>query len=73
MPDYPVLSGAENLAALGRLGFQQVRQRGSHVILRRGDQGCVVPPHREVKCRTLSGIVRQANVTPDAFLAALRG
>jgi len=36
MPDYPVLSGAEIIKIFERLGFRQVRQRGSHVVLRRG-------------------------------------
>lgn len=71
MPDYPALSGAEIIQALERLGFEQVRQRGSHVVLRRGERGCVVPLHREVKRGTLGGIVRQAGVTPDEFISAL--
>ena len=71
MPDYPVLSGGEIIKALERLGFLQLRQNGSHVVLRRGANGCVVPLHREVKRGTLGGIVRQAGVTPDEFLAAL--
>lgn len=71
MPDYPILSGAEVIAALERLGFARVRQRGSHVVMRREQQGCIVPLHREVKRGTLGGIVRQAGLTPDEFLAVL--
>jgi predicted RNA binding protein YcfA (HicA-like mRNA interferase family) len=52
------------------MGFQQVRQRGSHVILRRGASGCVVPLHRELKIGTLAGVLRQAGVTSDEFLTA---
>lgn len=72
MPDYPVVSGAEIVRALESLGFSQVRQRGSHVVLRRGEQGCVVPLHREVKRGTLGSIVRQAAVDSVEFIAALR-
>jgi len=72
MPDYPVLSGGEIVKALERLGFEQIRQRGSHVVMRRGGVGCVVPLHKEVKRGTLGGIVRQAGVSPDDFLSALR-
>lgn len=72
MPKLPVLSGAELVRALERIGFEQVRQRGSHVVLRRGGAGCVVPMHREVKTGTLAGILRQAEVSPDALLAALQ-
>jgi predicted RNA binding protein YcfA (HicA-like mRNA interferase family) len=56
---------------LERLGFHQARQKGSHVILKRGPVGCVVPLHREVKIGTLAGILRQAGLTPDEFLKAL--
>ena len=54
-----------------RLGFTVVRQRGSHVMLRRGAVGCVVPLHREIKRGTLGGILRQASVEAEAFIEAL--
>ena len=72
MPKLPVLSGADVIKALERLGFAQVRQRGSHVVLRRGSTGTVVPLHREVKTGTLAGILRQAGVTQDEFLGAVK-
>jgi predicted RNA binding protein YcfA (HicA-like mRNA interferase family) len=71
MPEWPRLSGAEIIRALERLGFRQMRQKGSHVVLRRANAGCVVPLHREVKTGTLAGLVRQAQLHPDEFLAAL--
>ena len=58
--------------ALERLGFHQVRQSGSHVVMKRESQGCVVPMHSEVKIGTLAGLLRQAEVTPEEFMAALR-
>ncbi len=70
MPKLPVLSGAEVIKRLEWLGFEQMRQRGSHVVLRRGNAGCVVPRHKEVKTGTLVGILRQAELTQDEFLAA---
>lgn len=72
MPELPHVSGAEVVRALERLGFVVARQRGSHVMLRRGATGCVVPLHREVKRGTLGGILRQAGVDAEAFIAALR-
>lgn len=72
MPRLPVLSGAEIIKALQRLGFEQVRQRGSHVVLRRDAAGCVVPLHREVKTGTLAGILRQAGLTQDEFIEATK-
>jgi predicted RNA binding protein YcfA (HicA-like mRNA interferase family) len=70
MPKLPVLSGAEIVRLLQLLGFVQTRQRGSHVVLRRGDTGCVVPLHKEVKTGTLAGLLRQANLTIDDLKAA---
>jgi predicted RNA binding protein YcfA (HicA-like mRNA interferase family) len=58
--------------ALEKLGFVQVRQRGSHVIMRSGDRGCSVPMHRQMKTGTLRGVLKQADVDPDEFLRALR-
>lgn len=72
MPSLPILSGQQVIKTLERLGFQQVRQRGSHVVMRRGDAGCVVPLHREIKIGTLAGILRQAQTAPDAFIAAAK-
>ncbi len=68
MPKLPVLSGQEIVKLLERLGFAQVRQRGSHVVMRRAASGCVVPLHKEVKSGTLAGILRQAGVTPDELI-----
>ena len=72
MPDWPHLSGAEIIKALERLGFVQMRQRGSHVVMRNGSLGCVVPLHREVKTGTLAGLVRQAGLDAEVFLDAVK-
>lgn len=71
MPSLPVISGSETIRALQRLGFVVVRQRGSHIVLRKGSQGCVVPNHREIKVGTLTGLLKQAGVSIDDFINAL--
>lgn len=71
MPKLPIVSGTDAVRALERVGFNVVRQRGSHMVLRRGSAGCVVPNHRELKIGTLSGILKQAGVSADEFIAAL--
>ena len=71
MPKLPRISGSEIVRALQRLGFEVARQRGSHVIMRRGASGCVVPNHREVKVGTLAGVLRQAGVSAEEFISAL--
>ena len=72
MPSLPRVSGAQVIRALEKLGFVVARQRGSHVVLRRGATGCVVPNHRELKIGTLVGVLKQAGVTPGQFIDALR-
>ncbi|QQR54799.1 type II toxin-antitoxin system HicA family toxin [Candidatus Peregrinibacteria bacterium] len=73
MPKLPRLSGKEVIKILGRLGFVYVRQKGSHVVLKKveGKQefGCVVPMHKELATGTLHGILRQAKVSVEEFLA----
>jgi predicted RNA binding protein YcfA (HicA-like mRNA interferase family) len=67
VPKLPHLSGAEIVRALEKMGFVNARQKGSHVIMKRGAVGCVVPLHREVKIGTLAGLLRQAGVSPEEF------
>ena len=75
MPKLHRVSGHEAIRALERLGFVQVRQRGSHVVLKKttatGEIGCVVPLHAEIAVGTLHGILKQAQITPDEFLENL--
>ena len=72
MPKAPVVSGRKLIKALEKLGFKQVRQRGSHVVLRKGDVGCVVPLHRQVALDTLRSALAQAEVTVDQLVGALK-
>jgi len=40
--------------------------------MRRGERGCVVPVHKEVRLGTLSTILHQSGVSVDELLAALK-
>ena len=75
MPELRNVSGQQAIRALKRIGFEQVRQRGSHVVLKKsspeGDVGCAVPLHKELKIGTLHGILKLAKVSPDDFLKNL--
>jgi predicted RNA binding protein YcfA (HicA-like mRNA interferase family) len=72
MPRMPRISSKEAIRALERLGFEQVRQTGSHVVMKQetedGEIGCVVPLHRELKVGNLSGILKQAQITIEDFI-----
>ena len=75
MPKLPHLSGNEIAKVLSKIGFQPVRQKGSHLILVKqlpqGDKALVVPLHREVDIGTLIEIIRQAGLKREEFLALL--
>ena len=70
MPKLPCVSGQKAARALERLGFER-RQKGSHLVMRRGSAVCVVPIHREVDQGTLRGVLRQAGVSELEFAGAL--
>ncbi|MBZ5546504.1 MAG: type II toxin-antitoxin system HicA family toxin [Acidobacteriia bacterium] len=75
MPRLPRVSGAEPIRALERPGFNRVRQRGSHVVLKGigpdRATGCVVRLHSELAIGTLRGILKQAGVRAEEFIAQL--
>jgi predicted RNA binding protein YcfA (HicA-like mRNA interferase family) len=66
------ISGKECVKVLcNKFGFVIVRQRGSHMILKKetvdGKIGTVVPNHPELKLGTLKAILEQAKVNEEAF------
>lgn len=75
MPKVPLLSGQEIISILGKFGFIKLRQKGSHVSLKRttdkGTIGCVVPLHKEVAVGTLKGILKQASIAMEDFIEKL--
>ena len=70
---YPVLRSREVVAILERLGFVEVRQRGSHKQYRRPDgRGTTVPDHRghDISPILLRQIAKDIGMTIDEFLAS---
>ena len=72
MAKLPLLSGRELVRALTKLGFEVVRQHGSHVSLQRGRFRTIVPLHHELSRGTLSGILTQCGITREELLGALK-
>ena len=69
MPSLPRISGAHTVWLLEKLGFRQVRQRGSHVVRRRGKAVTVMPLHRrDFAFGTLHDILKQAGVSAEKFI-----
>ncbi len=72
MSGLPVASGREVIGVLLKIGYQQIRQKGSHVRLRHPNDSArrpvTVPDHRELKAGTLRAILRDAGLTIDEFV-----
>ena len=53
------------------MGFQPVRQRGSHIVLEAGDRSLTVPRHGEIRRGALLRIIEEARLTKEEFLELL--
>ena len=73
MPPLPVISGREARCAFERDGWVFDRQRGSHMILVKAGVplNLSVPDHRELDRGLLRGLIRDAGLTPEQFVALL--
>lgn len=65
------VSAEQAVAALRRLGFSVVRQKGSHIRLTNGGLHVTVPAHNPIAVGTLKSLVRQAGVSEEEFCRAL--
>jgi predicted RNA binding protein YcfA (HicA-like mRNA interferase family) len=70
MPELPRISGDEAIKVFKKIGFHQARQKGSHVVMRREDKGCVISRHKELAVGTLRSAIKQAGISVDEFIAA---
>jgi predicted RNA binding protein YcfA (HicA-like mRNA interferase family) len=80
MPKLPRVSSKETIKALERLGFVQIRQKGSHVVLKKTiatqendgndlEIGCVVPVQKKnLAIGTLKNILNQAGISVVEFI-----
>lgn len=72
MAKLPIISGATCVQALSRIGYEVVRQRGSHVRLTHAHRrSLTVLMHKALTRGTLHGILQDADLSVDAFLALL--
>lgn len=65
------VNGAEAVRALRRVGYETLRQTGSHLIMRKDSRTVVVPQHKPIKPGTLKGMIEQAGMTVEEFVALL--
>jgi len=66
-----VLSGKEVCAILRNSGFEEVRRRGSHIVMQKtlsqGSLTIPVPDHAEIRIGTLQSIIRQSGLPRSEF------
>jgi predicted RNA binding protein YcfA (HicA-like mRNA interferase family) len=69
----PVIAGTQIIKALKQIGFDHIRTKGSHAILRNliNGKGVTVPLHDPVKRGTLAAILRQVGTDAETFLKLL--
>lgn len=70
MPRFPGVSHLDAVRALGKAGFEIVRQ-GKHIVLSNGNRILTIPRHNPVNAFTMAGIIRDAGLTHDEFRALL--
>lgn len=72
MQKLPRLSGKKVIKILSKIDFVPVRQKGSHVILKKstseGVKVTVVPIHKEIDTGTLLEIIRQCGLKKEEFM-----
>jgi len=71
VPRLRVLSGRQVCKIMAEHGFEQVRQKGSHLIMQKriGNTTVTVPvpDHDELRMGTLLGIIRQSGLPRSLF------
>lgn len=74
-PRLPAVTAKEVSRLAQRLGFELRRQAGSHAIYVRPADGrrVVIPMHsgKDLKPKTLRGIIEDLGVSPEEFLKAI--
>ncbi len=69
MSRIPIISGSELIKVLSKIGYQVIRQRGSHIRLRASGKSelrpITVPNHKTVKTFLLLKIIKQAGLSLD--------
>ena len=73
MSAVPLLRPREVVRALEKLGWEVVRQRGSHIILAKVGHIATlsVPNHPEVACGTLRSLIARAGITAEELVEAM--
>ena len=80
MPKLPQVSGSKLVGLLQSLGYEVIRQRGSHIRLRKttpvGEHNITVPTHKVIAKGTLSDILNRIslwnNIPKESLIKKLK-
>ncbi len=68
MAELPILSGRELIRILERIGYREVRQKGSHIRLNcPGRRSVTVPNYKAIDRSLLKKILRDARLSVSEF------
>lgn len=74
-PKLPVVSGDELVKALGKFGYIEVRQKGSHIRMRHAEdpsrKPLTIPRHKTLKRGLLKEILRDARISVEQLAEVL--
>ena len=72
MTRLPVLNGKEIIRTLKKIGYQEIKQRGSHIRLECKGKKSITVPNHIVGRGLLRKILRDTNLSPEEFVLLLK-
>ncbi len=68
MTGLPALTSKKLIKVFEKIGFEFIRQKGSHRIYRKDNRLIVIPYHtKDLKRPTVKSIIAQSGITVDEF------
>lgn len=61
------VSGMDMVRVFSKVGFVFIRQKGSHIVLSRGEEILIVPNHSQVAKGTERDLIKESGLTIDEF------
>jgi len=71
MSRLPILQGKDVIKVLQKIGYEKIRQRGSHIRLQCTGRKSITVPDHAIGRGLLRKILRDANISPEEFIKML--
>ena len=73
MPRLPQVSGKQAVKAFERAGYEEVRQAGSHIRMRKqASKPLSIPNHKQLGKGLLKRLLRDSKISPEEFTKLLK-